>query len=320
MIRSKLSEVKMHRNIFVYECVNGRDYKVIHSHRIHRPRQLVGEYGEDIVCLSYPDYAKTIHPNLWSAAGDEMVVFGHRAGGNKRIVLFPKSDIIDRLNPLTNHVDFSCTLVLSKIVILVWQSADNTSNGNMNRVRIWKDLQSHYFMYEMQENLWSFRMVYVRTLYTEHHREIYSTWLNVVRRKPSWVWDTNGDFIFVSHLQNTRNQIGHFRFLKEQNFTEYIVSWLQISTYKIQKIRPISAQLMAVPHTHDVNGLYIINQLYCRDRTNKLSNYSLAVDRRQNFVFEIDANFKLFLDNHDRLIAWPMKAKSSLAKILQPSL
>jgi hypothetical protein len=311
----------MPRNIFVYECVNGRDYKVIHSHRIDNPRQLVGEYGEDIVYLSSLNNSKSVHPHLWNAAGDEMVVLGHRSGGNKRIALFPKSDIIDRLNPLTNHIDFACALVLSKIVILVWQSADNTSNGNINRVRIWKDLQSHYFMYEMQENLWSIRMAYVRTLYIEHHRETYSTWVNLVRRKPSWLWDTNGDFIFVSHLQNYRKLIGYFRFLKEKNYTEYIVSWLHISPNKIPKIRPISAQLMAVPLTNDVNGLYIINQLYCRDGTNKLlSIYSLALDRRQHFVFEMDAKYKLFLDNHNRLIAWPMDAKSSLAKVLQPSL
>jgi hypothetical protein len=305
--------VKINTNMFVYKWVNGREYKQMYTHHIEYLKEVIGEYGEDIVCLTFAKRGES----------DDILVVDHRTGGNTRIVKYPLADLTTRLRKHTNSStcivnDSQHALVLSKIIVIFFW---HRTNDICHEVEVtskswgnWNELQSHYLMYAMQENRWSFQMVYVRWLHSQRHA-IHTSWHGMILAKPSSVWDSNGDFICVRLLQKNGNQIEHLRFLKEQNFTEYIASLLQISPFKTTGIYPISAGLMIVPHSNGVNGLHSINQLYCRGSKNNLQNDSVAPDRRPRFVLDIDADYKLFLDKHNRLIAWPLKAKSSLAMI-----
>jgi hypothetical protein len=321
--------IQIKTNVFIYECVNGsREYKQIHRRHIERLQEIIGEYGENIVYLTFleRDSSPAAAKGEWGTICDEILVVDHRRGGNTRIAKIPMADINARIKMHTNSS--ACyanvnALVHSKIIIIsVMHHTKCPRNGepSSNFKMTLKSIQSHYIMYEMQENLWSFRMAYGRWLYTENESNIHGSFTNIVLWKPCWVWDSNGNFIFVSSLNKNRNQIRHFRFLKEQNFKEYIVSLLQIAApFGTRGLYPISAHLVIVPRSIGVNGLYSINQVYCRGSTNNQSMYSVAPDRRQRFLLDMDAKYMLFLDKHNRLIAWPKTTSSSLAMILLSS-
>jgi hypothetical protein len=283
----------------IFICANGS--KRFYSIRPNFPSELDlhlefgGEYKDEIVC--FYDYGR-----------QGLVV--DKTGRNQRMIPIPHDvDIRKHLKHVTNNRDFRmssgkrCLVFSDNIIISI--TGLPTSKG----VSILRDI--HYLLYAIHDDIWSFRITYVRRIYTLYR---YSLPKSSEYRAFSSKWADNHDFLLIMPLTADYQKLGLIRFLKDHNFTEFTMTVL--GTIPLAGVEILTENIIVLPSQmfgRIVKMVYMVNQ-HCPDTRR------IKTPLHQSDIYELlhinNTNFDMFIDGQGQLIAWPnLFANSKLARI-----